>query len=98
MLRPGLSSLGPACFENMSMASKFQVTNNLSPKEKKEVGRWQIVSWEFESDIISKQARTAQGVLWNRHLLYFINGETVDNFPRIKRCRKLEVNGLANEI
>ena len=34
----------------------------------------------------------------NRHLLYFINGETVDNFPRIKRCRKLEVNGLANEI
>ena len=43
------------------MASKFQVTNNLSPKEKKEVGRWQIVSWEFESDIISKQARKAKG-------------------------------------
>ena len=45
------------------MASKFQVTNNLSPKEKKEkkeVGRWQIVSWEFESDIISKQARTLE--------------------------------------
>ena len=32
-------------------------------RPKKNKRRWQIVSWEFESDIISKQARLGQGFL-----------------------------------